>query len=272
MFMDLLGSDGILRRSLIFPLTPAVVQDQVWLTVFVIVSIAAQLFFVANVLLTVFKGELLTVQGLSLDEIVRKMAQSTHPTPTVPIADVPFVRRTPRPRRERAERTWITVVVVLVVGVLLATSPLTLTDSTAIGSPADPPSGSEDLSLVSNQDLLVGRGERPDRRLVLGCDGGPRRPVGRRQCHSLGGDRRLLHPVPEPAHGGHPGDPVRHVGTGCSRPRRYRGSTAPRTRSTTAPGSGRTWPPSSCCRRRARRTSRPTRRTAARVTSTILLC
>ena len=151
LFMDLLGSDGILRRSLIFPLTPAVVQDQLWLTVFVIVSIAAQLFFVVNVLLTLFKGELLTVQGLSLDEIVRKMAQSTHPKPTVPIADVPFVRRAPRPRRERAERTWITVVVVLVVGVLLATSPLTLTDSTAIGTPADAPAGSEYLNLVSNQ-------------------------------------------------------------------------------------------------------------------------
>ena len=138
-FMDLLGSDGILRRSLIFPLTNAVVADQVWLMVFVIVSIGAQLFFVANVLLTLFRGELLTVQGLSLDEIIRKMAQSTHPKPTVPISDQKFERRVPRARRERAERTWITVVVVLIVGVLVATSPLTLTDSTTIGTPADPP-------------------------------------------------------------------------------------------------------------------------------------
>jgi len=150
LFMDLLGSDGILRRSLIFPLTSSVVSDQVWLTVFVIVSIAAQLFFAANVLLTLFKGELLTVQGLSLDEIVRKMAQSTHPKPTVPIADVPFVRQAPRARRERAERTWITVVVVLIVTVLVATSPLTLTDSTSIGTPAHPPAGSEYLSLVDH--------------------------------------------------------------------------------------------------------------------------
>jgi heme/copper-type cytochrome/quinol oxidase subunit 1 len=151
MFMDLLGSDGILRRSLIFPLNPAVVADQVWLTVFVVVSIGAQLFFVANILLTMFKGELLTVQGLSLDEIIRKMAQSTHPKPTVPISDVKFERRTPRPRREGAERTWITVVVVLIVTVLVATSPLTLSDSTAIGTPADPPAGSEYFSLVGHQ-------------------------------------------------------------------------------------------------------------------------
>jgi cytochrome c oxidase subunit I len=150
-FMDLLGSDGILRRSLIFPLTTTVVADQVWLTVFVIVSISAQLFFVANVLLTLFKGELLTVQGLSLDEIVRKMAQSTHPQPTVPISDVKFERQTPRPRRERAERIWITTVVVLVVSVLVATTPLTLSDSTTISTPADPPAGSEYVSLVDHQ-------------------------------------------------------------------------------------------------------------------------
>jgi len=150
-FMDLLGSDGILRRSLIFPLTGAVVNDQVGLFVFVVISIGAQLFFAANALLTLFKGELLTVQGLSLDEIVRKMAQSTHPKPTVPISDRPFTRKVPRARRERAERTWITVVVVLIVGVLAATSPLTISDSTMIGTPSDPPAGSEFLSLVNYQ-------------------------------------------------------------------------------------------------------------------------
>ena len=151
LFMDLLGSDGILRRSLIFPRTPTIVADQLWLTGFVIVSIAAQLFFVVNVLLTLYKGELLTVQGLSLDEIVRKMARSTEPNPRVPIADRPFARRTPRGTRERAERTWITVVTVLLVTVLVATSPLTISDSTAIGTPSDPPAGSEYVDLVSHQ-------------------------------------------------------------------------------------------------------------------------
>ena len=151
-FMDLLGSDGILRRSLIFPRTTVVVYDQVWLTVFVIIAIGAQLFLVANAVLTLFKGELLSVQGLSLDEIVRKIAQSTHPKPTVPIADRPFLRKVPRTRRERVERTWITVVVVLIVSVLFVTSPLTITDSTSIGSPpSDPPAGSEFVNLVGYQ-------------------------------------------------------------------------------------------------------------------------
>jgi len=151
LFMDLLGSDGILRRSLIFPLTGGVVDDQIWLTVFVVVSIVAQLPFAANVLLTLFKGELLSVQGLSLDEIVRKMAQSTHPRPTVPISDVKFERKIPRRRREGVERAWITVVVVLIVAVLVATSPLTISDSTQIGTPTDPPAGSEYFNLVNYQ-------------------------------------------------------------------------------------------------------------------------
>ncbi len=151
LFMDLLGSDGILRRALIFPLTAGVVTDQVWLVVFVVISLGAQLFFVANVLLTLFRGELLTVEGLTLDEIIRKMAQSSHPKPTVPISDARFVRRVPRARRERVERAWVTVVTVLIVGVLAATSPLTITDSTMIGSPADPPAGSDYLNLVNYQ-------------------------------------------------------------------------------------------------------------------------
>jgi heme/copper-type cytochrome/quinol oxidase subunit 1 len=151
LFMDLLGSDGILRRSLIFPLTTATVNDELWLTVFVVISIAAQVPFVINVVATLFWGEPLIVTGLSLDEIVRKMAQSTHPAPSVPITDARFVRKAPRSRRERAERTWITVVVVLILGVLVSTSPLTLTDSTAISNPATLPAGSEYLTLVNNQ-------------------------------------------------------------------------------------------------------------------------
>ncbi|HTT25673.1 MAG TPA: cbb3-type cytochrome c oxidase subunit I, partial [Thermoplasmata archaeon] len=151
LFMDLLGSDGVLRRTLIGPATATLVGDQVWLTVFVVVSIGAQLFFVANVLLTLFRGEVLTVQGLSLDEIVRKMAQSTAPGPPAPIADVPFVRRVPRARREGAERAWITVVAVLLLGVLAAASPLAYSDSSAIGTPADLPAGGEYVTLVAHQ-------------------------------------------------------------------------------------------------------------------------
>jgi heme/copper-type cytochrome/quinol oxidase subunit 1 len=150
-WMGLLGSDGLLRRTLLFPRTNAIIDGELWLTAFVIVAIGAQLFFVANAVLTLFYGELLTVQGLTLDEIVRKIAASTQPKPTVPIADAPFTRRIPRTSREGAERMWSTVVVVLVVGVLVATSPLAISDSTAISSPPNPPAGAEYVTLVNHQ-------------------------------------------------------------------------------------------------------------------------
>ncbi|MCI4326072.1 MAG: cbb3-type cytochrome c oxidase subunit I [Thermoplasmata archaeon] len=150
-FMGILGSDGLLRRSLTFPLTNSIVNDQVGLTVFVVVAIGAQLFFVANALLTMFRGERLVVRGLSLDEIVRTIARSTEPRPKVPVTDVPFTRRIPRSVRERAERSWSVVLAVLLVGVLIATSPLAISDSTQIGSPSHPPAGAEFVNLVNHQ-------------------------------------------------------------------------------------------------------------------------
>lgn len=150
-YMDLLGSEGILRRALIFPLVAAIVNDQLMLTAFVVISLGAQLFFAANVLLTIFKGEILSVKGLSLDEIVRKIAQSTHPKPTVPITDSLFVRRLPRTSRERVERVWITTVMVLIIIVIATTSPIAYEDSSAVGTPVSAPAGAEYVSLVGQQ-------------------------------------------------------------------------------------------------------------------------
>jgi cytochrome c oxidase subunit I len=149
--MDLLGSEGILRRSLVFPLAGVIVDDQLLLTTFVVVAIVAQLPFAANTILTIFRGEVLSTRGLSLEEVIRKIARSTHPTPTVPIGDVSFVRRIPRAKRERAEQRWITVVSILLVAVLVATTPLTLSDATERSTPSDPPAGTEYVSLVGHQ-------------------------------------------------------------------------------------------------------------------------
>jgi cytochrome c oxidase subunit I len=151
LFMDLLGTDGLLRRSLIFPRLPVIVFDQLWLTVFVVVTLVAQLFLAANILLTIFRGEVLSAAGLSLDETIRKIASSTHPRPRVPIRDVPFSRRVPRGAREGAERRWATVVAVLLGVVLVATSPFGFSVSNAISTPPDPPAGSEYLTVVGEQ-------------------------------------------------------------------------------------------------------------------------
>lgn len=150
-YMDLMGSEGILRRALVVPLVAAIVNDQMGLMVFVVLSIGAQLFFVANVLLTLFKGDLLVAQGLSLDEIVRKIAQSTHPSPTVSIKDVPFVRRHSRPMRERAERIWIGSVIVLIIVVIGTTSPIAYQDSSDISTAPSAPAGTEFVTLVGQQ-------------------------------------------------------------------------------------------------------------------------
>jgi cytochrome c oxidase subunit I len=151
LFMDFLGTDGVLRRELIFPRTPGIDAVQVGLTGFIVLTLVAQLFLLANGLLTLFKGELLSASGLSFDETVRRSAASTHPRPTVPIDDVPFSRRVPRPMRERAERGWITVVSVLVAAVLIAASPLAISVGTGISTPSDPPAGSEYVTLVGEQ-------------------------------------------------------------------------------------------------------------------------
>ncbi len=150
-FMDLLGSQGLLRRSLLFPRLPSIITEQVGLTVFVIVVLLAQLLFLANALLTIFRGETLSAVGLSFDATIRKVASSTRPPPRSAPDDRPFVRQVPRPRRERAERTWTATVGALVAVVLVVASPLALSESSSFSTPPDPPAGSEYVSLVGHQ-------------------------------------------------------------------------------------------------------------------------
>lgn len=150
-FMDLLGEQGLLRRTLLFPRLPGIDADQVWLTVFVIVTLLAQLTFVANLALTVFRGEVLSAAGLSFDATIRKIASSTRPLPRQDPADTPFTRRTPRPARERAERGWVATVGILLVLVLVVVSPAALSVSSSISAPFDPPAGAEYITLVGTQ-------------------------------------------------------------------------------------------------------------------------
>jgi heme/copper-type cytochrome/quinol oxidase subunit 1 len=151
MYMDFLGTDGVLRRALIFQNTASVVNDQVGLTVSVIVTLLAQVFLAANLVLTVFWGRLVSAKGLSLDETIRAIAASTHPHPTVPIRDVPFSRQVPRARRERVERTWVTVCALLITGVLVAVAPAAWNTSAEFSAPADPPAGTVWVNMTGQQ-------------------------------------------------------------------------------------------------------------------------
>ena len=267
-FMGILGSDGLLRRLLTFPLTNSIVNDQVGLTVFVVVAIGAQLFFVANALLTMFRGERLVVRGLSLDEIVRTIARSTEPRPKVPVTDVPFTRRIPRSVRERAERSWSVVLAVLLVGVLIATSPLAISDSTQIGSPSHPPAGAEFVTLVNHQDHWEVHENGP----VVGSysdlvvvHAGQWIAVNATADGATGGFYLPFRNLPVVNIQVIPGSMSVLALPGPLGPR---GSTGPRTRSTTGPGSARTPPRSSSSPPRERRGSRRSRRTPAPVTST----
>jgi heme bearing subunit I of the terminal oxidase len=151
MFMDFLGTDGILRRGFMFQLDSNLVFDQQMIFVFVIVSLLAQLFLVVNIVLTIFRGKEVHAEGLSLSEAIRAIAASTHPNPTVPIRDVPFERKQPRARREGAERAWVTVVVVFIAAVIIAATPASLSVSNRLSNPADAPAGTEWVTLTGEQ-------------------------------------------------------------------------------------------------------------------------
>ena len=151
MYMDFLGTDGILRRSFLIPQLPSLASDSVGLTVFVIITLLAQLFLVANIVLTIFAGKVVNAEGLSLNEAIRAVASSTHPKPVVPIKDVPFERKIPQVRRERVEQTWITVVVVLLIGVIVTVTPAAFSTSSQLSTPADPPAGTEWVTLTGEQ-------------------------------------------------------------------------------------------------------------------------
>ncbi len=141
---DQLGDLGLLRRSFILPLLPAVSLYQLVLYGGIIIIMLGQLLFVANGFLTVFRGATFSAAGLSFDEAVRKAAQSTATVrQRVPVKDVPFVRRVPRVRRERVEKYWTATVAILVAFVLAAYTPAAFSTSVAIGAPSSYPTGTE---------------------------------------------------------------------------------------------------------------------------------
>ncbi len=145
LMMDQLGSLGLLRREVILPLSPQMTLDQLLLFVGIVVVLLGQLLFVANGVLTVFRGALFSAPGLSFDEAVRSAAQSTAPraSPPVPIHEPPFRRQVPRARRERAEKIWAGVLVVLLTSVLVVATPGTLSVANGIAGTTPIPAGAE---------------------------------------------------------------------------------------------------------------------------------
>ena len=150
--MDELGNLGVLRRAYIVPILPVVSLYEIVLFCGIIIVLSGQLFFVANGALTVFRGELFSAAGLSFDEAVRSAAQSTaRAAQRVPVADVPFVRRVPRPRRERVEAAWVATVVVLLAGVLAASTPGAFAVGDGITGAGSDPGAGEFVTMFAQQ-------------------------------------------------------------------------------------------------------------------------
>ncbi len=149
---DELGDLGVLRREVIVPILPAITFYQLMLFAGVIVMLVGQLPFVANALLTLFRGELFDASGLSFDETVRRAAQSTAPSLSrIPIADEPFTRRVPRARREWTEKAWVATVTLLLAGALAASTPAAFSVGNQITGGSNDPAGTEYVALHGQQ-------------------------------------------------------------------------------------------------------------------------
>ena len=149
---DELGSLGVLRRSFIVPLLPAITYDNLLLYGSMIVIMIGQLFFVLNGFLTVFRGSVFSAAGLSFDEAVRRAAQGTAPrSRRVPIGDVPFRRQVPHAARDRTEKVWVATVAVLVAVVLAVYTPAAFGTSNAIGAPSAYPANTEFVTMMGHQ-------------------------------------------------------------------------------------------------------------------------
>jgi len=152
LMFDLLGNLGVLRREIILPNLPAITLDQTLLFAGIVIILVGQLFFVANGLFTVLRGSLFSAAGLSFDEAIRKAAQSTtFASRRVPIADVPFERHVPRPRREGVEKLWVGAIIVLLVLVLAAVTPATFSVANGDNSDGVYPAGTEFVQLSGHQ-------------------------------------------------------------------------------------------------------------------------
>ena len=152
LMFEQLGSIGVLRRAIVFPLLPQVTLDQTLLFAGIVTILIGQLFFVLNGFLTVFRGRHFSAAGLSFDEAVRSAAQSTaFPSARRPVRDIPFVRRVSRARRERAEKLWIGSVIVLLVVVLAFDTPGSFAVSNGIAGATSWPAGTEFATVTGQQ-------------------------------------------------------------------------------------------------------------------------
>jgi heme/copper-type cytochrome/quinol oxidase subunit 1 len=132
--LEELGLLGLLRRAEIFPRVPAIVLGEELATVFALVIGAGQIAFLANLILTVFRGPLWVPKGSTLQDAVQDLWGSppgADPTPRrseVPAPSGPAARprATLARRKERWEHLWVGTVVAALIVTLAFSSPASL--------------------------------------------------------------------------------------------------------------------------------------------------
>jgi terminal oxidase subunit len=153
--MDGLGLDGILRRSMTFPLLGTVTSDEVLLTVFSLVFGLGQILFILNVVGSMYGGRPMNFEGLPLGKSLTLAASTTSWSPTGGYEEPPPARGTvSHSSKRRAELTWTAMAVGLLVLNAALTAPVGAASGGALSTvPASylDPGGTTMINVVAHQ-------------------------------------------------------------------------------------------------------------------------
>jgi terminal oxidase heme-binding subunit I len=157
-FMDDLGLDGILRRSMTFPLTGSVPLDEVLLTVSALVFGIGQVFFVLNVVGSMYRGKQLDFAGLSFgDSLLIATADLSYgkyeEEKEKPHLDNESLLRLHR-AKSRAEMIWTLLAISLLALTAILTAPYAMHEGGALANvPAAylDPGNVANIRVIANQ-------------------------------------------------------------------------------------------------------------------------
>lgn len=140
-FMDAIGIGGVLRRSMTFPLVGSIPADEVALTVFALIFGIGQVFFVLNVIGSMFRGEPMEFGGLSFgDSLLLATSGLTFGSPQ---KGEPAQEEEPKVKgsiehihkaKSKAEMTWTAFAVSLLALTALLTAPYAMNDGGALSN------------------------------------------------------------------------------------------------------------------------------------------
>lgn len=139
-FMDAIGLQGVLRRSMTFPLVGSVSFDEVALTVSALIFGVGQVFFVMNVVGSMYRGKELNFNGLSLSDSLLLGASGLALNSKAQISSDDnrpldeFSRLKLRKAKSRAEILWTFLAIILLALTALLTAPYAMHQGGALAN------------------------------------------------------------------------------------------------------------------------------------------